>query len=333
MIVEITGASLDRAAAILKSGGLVAFPTETVYGLGGDAFNPLALAKIFAAKERPFFDPLIVHVADMEGLQEAADTDALPPLARERLKILSARFWPGPLTLVLPRRSRLPGLASSGLPSVAVRIPSHPAARELIRRAGALAAPSANRFGRLSPVRAEHVAEQLGEKADLVLDGGKTGFGVESTVLDLCALRMLRPGGLAREAIEAAIGPLADGPLQAAPSSPGMLKSHYAPAVPLVLCPSSEEFPADGSALLFFSGSSREKWLARHALPPASLRPFPVRTLSETGGVTEAAANLFDMLHELDRSGCTRIYAERAPGGGLGEAVNDRLSRAAAIEK
>ncbi|MDR1421154.1 MAG: threonylcarbamoyl-AMP synthase [Treponema sp.] len=333
MTVKITGPSLDRAAAILKSGGLVAFPTETVYGLGGDAFNPRALAKIFAAKERPFFDPLIVHVADMDGLEDAADTDALPSPARERLQILSARFWPGPLTLILPRGSRLPGLVTSGLPSVAVRIPSHPAARELIRRAGALAAPSANRFGCLSPVRAEHVAEQLGERVDLVLDGGKTGFGVESTVLDLCVPRILRPGGIARKDIEAAIGPLAGGPAPAAAASPGMLKSHYAPRAPLVLCPSPETFPPDGSALLFFSGSSREKWLARHAPRPVSSPPFPVWTLSESGDTAQAAANLFDMLHELDRSGCTRIYAERAPNEGLGEAINDRLSRASAIEK
>lgn len=315
----------------------MAFPTETVYGLGGDAFNPLSLAKIFAAKERPFFDPLIVHVADMEGLEEAADTDALSPGLREKLEILSARFWPGPLTIVLPKRPRLPGLVSSGLSSVAVRVPSHPAARELIRRTGALAAPSANRFGRLSPVRAEHVEEQLGERVDLVLDGGKTGLGVESTVLDLCGSRLLRPGGLARKAIEAVIGPLAGGPFSAASSaaapSPGMIKSHYAPATPLVLCCSSAAFPPDGSALLFFSGSSRDGWLARHASRTGAFPPFPGRTLSETGDPAEAAANLFDMLHELDRSGYARIYAEYAPNEGLGEAINDRLSRAAAIEK
>jgi L-threonylcarbamoyladenylate synthase len=340
MIVSVSRDTLDRAAAILKAGGLVAFPTETVYGLGGDAFNPRALAKIFAAKERPFFDPLIIHIADMKDLDKAADPGALSPAALRRLEILSSKFWPGPLTLILPRRPELPDLATSGLATAAVRFPSHPAARELIRRIGAVAAPSANRFGCLSPTRAEHVEEQLGEKIDLVLDGGRTGVGLESTVLDLCGAfpRILRPGGLAREVIEEAIGPVAMGPFEGdspagngPPASPGMLKSHYAPRTPLVLCSSWEDIPGDPAAApLFFSGSSREKFLARFPLWDSEL---PLKVLSEPGDKTEAAANLFDMLHELDRAGFSRIYAEKAPDGGLGDAINDRLLRAAISKK
>jgi L-threonylcarbamoyladenylate synthase len=343
MIVSVSGDTLDRAAAILKAGGSVAFPTETVYGLGGDAFNPRALARIFAAKERPFFDPLIIHIADMKDLEKAADPGALSPAARRRFEVLSSKFWPGPLTLILPRRPLLPDLATSGLATAALRFPSHPAAQELIRRVGAVAAPSANRFGCLSPIRAEHVEEQLGEKIDLVLDGGRTCVGLESTVLDLCgAPRILRPGGLVREAIEEAIGPVAVGPAggnvpAGDPASPGMLKSHYAPLTPLVLCGSWEDIPGDPSAaLLFFSDSSREKFLARFAggafggVVASELR---LKVLSGPGDKTEAAANFFDALHELDRAGFSRIYAEKAPDGGLGDAINDRLSRASFFKK
>jgi L-threonylcarbamoyladenylate synthase len=331
MIVPVSCDTLDRAAAILKAGGIVAFPTETVYGLGGSAFNPRALAKIFAAKERPFFDPLIIHIADMKDLEKAADPGALSPGAREQFEILSSKFWPGPLTVILPKRPDLPDLATSGLATAAVRFPSHPVAQELICRAGPLAAPSANRFGCLSPTRAEHVEEQLGEKIDLVLDGGRTGVGLESTVLDLCGdfPRILRPGGLAREAIEEAIGPVAMGSAGEQPASPGMLKSHYAPGTPLVLCDSPEDIPNDPSAaVLFFSGASREKFLARFRNSGLHLQ-----VLSEQGDSTEAAANLFDMLHELDRGGFSHIYAERAPDGGLGSAINDRLSRASIIKR
>jgi L-threonylcarbamoyladenylate synthase len=358
MIYPLNEESLALAARAISSGGLAAFPTETVYGLGGDAFNPLALAKIFEAKGRPRFDPLIVHIAALEALGEVADCSLLPPAARDRAARLIAECWPGPLTLILPKQKRIPDLASSGLPTVAVRFPAHPAAQRLILLStGAVAAPSANRFGRLSPTRAEHVAEQLGDRVDIILDGGPAPVGVESTVLDMLSPRprILRPGGLSRERLESLIGPLAPaggeeglrGTEKAAEgdhadipglpdlpglSSPGTLKSHYAPHTPLSLH-SREEILAlpwgEDEARLFFDGTTRDAWLSapsrRKAGPLAGSR---LRVLSETGSAAEAATNLFAALHELDQTGARRILAQRAPAGGLGEAVNDRLFRA-----
>jgi L-threonylcarbamoyladenylate synthase len=349
MIYPLNEESLALAAGAISSGSLAAFPTETVYGLGGDAFNPLALAKIFEAKGRPRFDPLIVHIADSLALEEVADCSRLSPTARDLAARLAAEFWPGPLTLILPRRERIPDLASSGLPSVAVRFPSHPAAQGLIRLStGAVAAPSANRFGCLSPTKAEHVAEQLGDRVDIILDGGPATLGVESTVLDMLSPRprILRPGGVSRERLESLIGPLApaDGQMGVPDSpeaphasevtlSPGTLKGHYAPRTPLSLY-SREEILAlphrEDGAWLFFDGPSRDSWLSA---PSRGKTPVPasrLRVLSETGNPAEAAANLFAVLHELDRTGACRILAQRAPAGGLGEAINDRLFRAAA---
>jgi L-threonylcarbamoyladenylate synthase len=351
MIYPLNEEALALAARAISSGALVAFPTETVYGLGGDAFNPLALAKIFEAKGRPRFDPLIVHIAAPEALGEVADCSLLPPAARDRAARLMAEFWPGPLTLILPRRERIPDLASSGLPTVAVRFPAHPAARQLILLStGAVAAPSANRFGCLSPTRAEHVAEQLGDRVDIILDGGPSLVGVESTVLDMLSPlpRILRPGGVSREGLESLIGPLApaeeenlrdtDMPDLPGPQvSPGTLKSHYAPHTPLSLY-SREEILAlpweEVDARLFFDGSTRDAWRDAWLSAPSRRKTAPLsgdrlRVLSETGSATEAAANLFAALHELDRTGARRILAQRAPAGGLGEAINDRLFRAA----
>ncbi|MDR2136317.1 MAG: threonylcarbamoyl-AMP synthase [Treponema sp.] len=333
MIYPVTEESLRLAAAAIRAGELAAFPTETVYGLGGDAFNPRALAKIFQVKGRPRFDPLIVHIARLESLEDVADLSALGPQAREHAARLAAEFWPGPLTLVLPKRASVPDLATSGLATVAVRFPSHPAARELIRLStGAVAAPSANRFGCLSPTRAEHVAEQLGDRLGIILDGGPAAVGVESTVLDMTAARprILRPGGLSRARLEALLGPL-PGPGETpgelcSPGelrSPGLLPGHYAPRTPLCLHGRREMAALpyrEDEAYLFFSRSSRESW----GMPGA------VEVLSDAGDSVEAAANLFDALHRLDRLGLRRIHAEAAPPELLGEAINDRLGRAAA---
>ena len=347
--LKVSDESIEQAAQVLSRGGLVAFPTETVYGLGGDAFNPAALARIFEAKGRPRFDPLIVHIAGLETLEKVADLSLLDAAAQETLAILTEKFWPGPLTLVLPKRQAVPDLATSGLPTVAVRLPAHETARRLIALStGAVAAPSANPFGYLSPTSAEHVAETLGEKADLILDEGPARVGVESTVLNLCGGRpaILRPGGTPKEAIEAAIGPVAvaavietsaavagDKPGSGGLSSPGLLKSHYAPRTPLAahdgeticaLSPSGE----DGTAFLFFDGSTRNEWISRHP-PGSSAGASLVVTLSETGDTLEAASRLFQVLHELDRLSPRRIHAQLAPERGLGPAINDRLRRAA----
>jgi L-threonylcarbamoyladenylate synthase len=331
-ILSDSDCGLEKAARALAEGALVAFPTETVYGLGGDAFRLSALARIFEVKNRPRFDPLIIHIADPDSVSRVANVNLLSPAARRKLSLLSERLWPGPLTLILPKRPELPGLATAGLATAAIRFPSHPVAQKLIRLStGAVAAPSANPFGYLSPTRPEHVINQLGESVDFIIDSGRTPVGVESTVLDLSAdmPRILRPGGTSREEIEAIIGPVeplsgsseetGGSPTGEAPASPGQLKSHYAPRTPLVLyrwgeLASLPETPGEGR--LYFSSPPR---------PPSQDR---ARVLSENGNPTEAAANLFDMLHELDSLGRKLIRAEEAPGSGLGEAINDRLRKA-----
>jgi len=302
--------AIARAARLLREGQLVAFPTETVYGLGADATNEHAVAAIFAAKGRPHFNPLIVHVP---GLSEAETFTKIDSRARE----IAAQFWPGPLTLVLPHRgdNGLSLLASAGLDTVAIRAPAHPVAQALLRAAGRpIAAPSANRSGRVSPTEAAHVAAELGESVALILDGGRTPIGLESTVLDLsgetCAL--LRPGAVTLEQLTEFLGPIATpaaGPLR----SPGMLPSHYAPSLPLRLN-ATDIHP--GEALLAFGP---------HA-PPGFAE---ILWLSRTGDLAEAAANLFTMLRQLDRPAFTGIAVTPIPNHGLGHAINDRLSRAA----
>jgi L-threonylcarbamoyladenylate synthase len=343
-IVSSSGADIAAAAAALREGKLVAFPTETVYGLGGDAFNTGALARIFEAKNRPRFDPLIIHIAARGDMERLAVIEGLDGGMRKKLDILCASLWPGPLTLVLPKRPEVPGLATAGLDTVALRFPRLKTAQKLIRLStGAVAAPSANRFGCLSPTRAEHVRDQLGEKADFIIDGGRAEVGVESTVLDLSGERprILRPGGCSAECIEALIGPVEQGaPVSVSCSrgelcshgelhSPGLLKSHYAPGTPLVLYP-----PGALASIPRTAGEGR-LYFTPPAGPavPGGARDSPegsVRFLSETGSLTEAAANLFDTLHEMDRLGLEVIRAEEVPPGGLGAAVNDRLRRASA---
>lgn len=315
-IVAPDAASIARAATLLREGGLVAFPTETVYGLGGDATNERAVAAIFEAKGRPQFNPLISHVlgaAEAKPFVEWNDT----------ADKLATRFWPGPLTFVLPRAkgSTISLLAAAGLDTVAIRAPSHPVAQALIRAAGRpIAAPSANRSGAVSPTRAEHVAESLGDKVGLILDGGPCLVGVESTVLDLSGNRatLLRPGGATREAIEEVIGPIAVShalPTGDAPrSSPGQLASHYAPSRPVRLGATS--VGADEGLLAF----------GPTPLPGAML----TSNLSPTGNLAEAAANLFAQMRALDRPGIGRIAVMPIPETGLGLAINDRLRRAAA---
>jgi L-threonylcarbamoyladenylate synthase len=316
--------------------------------LGADCFNEAALARVFEAKGRPRFDPLIVHIAERGALERIADPGALDAGARQMLALLAEMFWPGPLTLILPKRPEVPDLATSGLPTVAVRFPAHPLAQSLIRLStGAVAAPSANLFGRLSPTRAEHVRDQLGDKVDYILDGGPASVGVESTVLDLCSgpPRILRPGGLSREDLEALIGPVlaagtdgsggGEGAAGSAgagerPLSPGQLKSHYAPRTSLSVHTREDIITLpyeDGEGRLFFDAASRDAWLE------ARSRDLPdgrILALSEAGSLTEAAARLFGLLHDLDSLGLSRIRAELVPGRGLGPAINDRLCRAAA---
>lgn len=322
MTERLSPAELDRAAELLRAGELVAFPTETVYGLGADARNGRAVAAVFAAKGRPHFNPLICHFA----AAEAAFAEVLPDA---RARALAARFWPGPLTLVLPRRPEchVDLLAGAGLDTLAVRVPAHPLALDLLRRVDApVAAPSANRSGQVSPTTAQHVLDGLGGRIAAVLDGGPCPVGVESTVLDLtgAGAALLRPGGVPVEAIEAEIGPVGR-PLPPAAAertatlrSPGLLVSHYAPSLPVRL-DATEVAPDE--ALLAFG-------------PPASGDPGAVWQLSEAGDTAEAAARLFAGLRWLDaegtRLGLTRIAAMPVPEAGLGLAINDRLARAAA---
>jgi len=311
LISPATPRAISRAAVLLKASRLVAFPTETVYGLGGDATNERAVAEIFAAKGRPRFNPLIVHVP---GLAEAEALAIFDDRARE----VVARFWPGPLTLVLRRRSDsgLSLLGSAGLDTIALRAPAHEVAQALLRETGRpIAAPSANRSGRVSPTEAAHVAEEIGDRVFLILDGGRTPVGLESTVLDLSAEApaLLRPGGVTSEQLTALLGPIAaltKGSLK----SPGMLASHYAPSLPLRL---EADRAQPGDALLAFGPEA----------PPGFAE---VLWLSRSGDLTEAAANLFAMLRRLDQPPFTGIAVMPIPEHDLGRAINDRLRRATA---
>lgn len=304
--------TIRKAADLLLQGDLVAFPTETVYGLGADATNDNAVASVFAVKRRPEFNPLIVHVPDLGGAEAIAVLD-------DRARELAAAFWPGPLTLVLPRRkgSGLSRLVSAGLDTVALRAPDHRVAQALLRMTERpIAAPSANPSGRVSPTTAQHVDWGLGHRVQAILDGGPCRIGIESTVVALFddVARLLRPGGIDAAVIEQRIGRLQRAQAGDEPRSPGMLQAHYAPALPLRI---GAQAPQKGTqeALLAF-GSSVPKGFAH------------VLNLSPQGDVNEAAANLFAMLHELDRSDFEGIAVMPIPDQGLGIAINDRLRRA-----
>jgi L-threonylcarbamoyladenylate synthase len=319
-VLTADATAIAEAARTLAAGALVAFPTETVYGLGADATNGEAVARLYAAKGRPSFNPLIAHVVGLEPARRLAQfrPDALR---------LAQAFWPGPLTLVLPKAPDcvVAELATAGLDSIAVRVPDHPVAQKILAALGRpVVAPSANRSGHVSPTAAAHVLADLDGRIDLIVDGGATTVGVESTIvacLDEPAL--LRPGGLPRETIERALGrPLADAVATCAdageaPLAPGMLASHYAPRTRLRLDAGRVEA---GEALLAFGP----------ALAAGAGNAAQVLNLSARGDLVEAAANLFSHLRALDAAGATAIAAMPVPHDGLGEAINDRLKRAAA---
>ncbi len=321
-VLRATDQHIESAAEALRAGELVAFPTETVYGLGADALNGEAVARIFAAKGRPRFNPLIVHVADQAAARRLAD---LPPLG----EMLARAFWPGSLTMVLEQRvgSGLSDLVSAGLTSVAIRVPSHPVAVRLIKATDRpLAAPSANRSGHVSATTAEHVVADFepvtGPKPSIILDDGPTAFGIESTIVDVRsgAVRLLRPGAVPSEAIEDVTGVALEMVLPEvgsggdARSSPGQLESHYAPRKTVIVNVSQ---PAADQALLAFGAN-----VPNHAGPLINISP--------SGDLIEAAANLFAALRELDRSEAGAIAVMPIPDRGLGRAINDRLKRAAA---
>ncbi|BAI73026.1 translation factor [Azospirillum sp. B510] len=313
-LIPTTAAGLKRAGELLRAGRLVAFPTETVYGLGADATDDRAVAAIFAAKGRPQFNPLIAHLPDLASAQSWGLFD-------ERALDLAAQFWPGPLTMVVPRpaNSALSLLVSAGLDSIAIRVPGHPVAQAILRAAGKpIAAPSANRSGAVSPTTPHHVLESLGERVDAIVTGGKCMVGLESTVIDLTGPEavLLRPGAVLPDEMERLIGPVrlsAGDPT--APKSPGQLESHYAPDAAVRLNASSaaedEAFLTFGPDRFVFGGATR-------------------LNLSLEGDLNEAAANLFSHLRSLDQSGAKRIAVMPIPELGLGLAINDRLRRAAA---
>ena len=311
-IVPATPDAIRRAAQALARGEIVAFPTETVYGLGANALDARAVAKVFAAKERPRFNPLIVHVAHLAEAGEYA-------LVNEVARRLAEAFWPGALTLVLKRRSTggIADLVSAGLDTIAVRAPAHPVAQALLAKAALpIAAPSANRTGRISPTTAAHVEAELGDRAVMILDGGPSPLGIESTVVSVAGpnLVLLRPGAIPREAIERVLGaPLATGTSAERGASPGQQPSHYAPRTPLRLDATTV---SPDEVLLAFGDNLPQG--ARLAI-----------NLSQSGNLEEAAAKLFAALRELDQAQASAIAVMPIPPTGLGEAINDRLRRAA----
>lgn len=314
-----SGQNIQRAAELLRQGEVVAIPTETVYGLAANALDEQAVAKIFEVKNRPKFDPLIVHVADLEQARQLVREVPRP------LELLAQKFWPGPLTLILPKRPVIPDLVSSGLETIGIRVPHHPLAQQLLPAVELpLAAPSANPFGYVSPTRAEHVLAQLEGKISYVLDGGPATVGVESTIVTWRdgKVQVLRLGGIPVEEIEAVVGPVeVQTHSTSNPTAPGQLQSHYAPGPPVTLQP-------------------LEEVLQRHKPQEVGLITFQERTtqlptenqqvLSGNGDMLEAATHIFEALRSFDRPGIRIIVAELLPEHGLGRAVNDRLRRAAA---
>lgn len=319
----LTEHDILAAAQALRDGELVAFPTETVYGLGANALNPIAVAKIFEIKERPRFDPLIVHVADVSQADEVVES--IPEIA----KTLMEEFWPGPLSFVLSKLPCVPDIVTAGLPGVAIRCPSHDVARRLIRAAGIpIAAPSANRFGLVSPTTGSHVMESFGDRLSFVLDDGPCKIGVESTVVSFMDTndglpKLLRHGGITQEQIESVTGTIKTHMHEESqPTSPGQLSRHYSPATPLL-------FSNDDSLAEMKNGKSKIGLLGFQS--PSSSEDFAaIEILSKKGDYPEAAANLFAAMRRLDALGLDLIIAEPIPEIGLGRAIMDRLRRAAA---
>ena len=305
--------SIETAARLLRAGKVVAFPTETVYGLGALAYDAQAIARIFEVKGRPRFDPLIVHAENAVRAFELCEGSSI--LASR----LAEAFWPGPLTLVLPKRSSIPDIVTAGLPSVAVRVPAHPIALKLLSLVGSpLAAPSANRFGRISPTTSAHVHDDLGSDVPLILEGGPCGKGVESTILSLLEARprLLRPGSVSLEDMTAVVGDIdVSNEYSERPQSPGQLRSHYAPHTKMErLRDATRPPPGERVGLL--------------AIRPIAAKGYAaVEVLSPSGDLQEAAANLFSALRRLDVLQLDRIVCEFAPARGIGLAINDRLSR------
>lgn len=322
---EPNPAQIRTAAQIIQAGGLVAFPTETVYGLGADAFNVDAVRKIFEVKKRPSLDPLIVHVAELDTLRLLVELD---DTHHKAVQNLTNRFWPGPLTLVLPRLSMVPDVVTAGLPTVAIRMPDHPMALALIREADTpIAAPSANPFGLISPTQVQHVMAGLGDQVDCILDGGQCLLGMESTVLSLVDRqpRLLRAGSISLEDLETVIGQIGhrDDSHQV-PSAPGQMARHYATRTPLSLLPARgarpSVTPGETVGLLAFSSACDAGHYAA------------VEILSNSGDLREAARNLFAALHRLDAIGLDRLWAEPCLEVGMGAAIMDRLRRCAVPE-
>jgi L-threonylcarbamoyladenylate synthase len=308
---------IHRAAEIIRQGGVVVFPTETVYGLGADAFNPIAIARIFEIKNRPFFDPLIVHIADLNEMPRI-----VIDISHSAEKLIK-RFWPGPLTIVFFKKEEVPDIVTAGLPTIAIRMPRHPMALQLIRESERpIAAPSANPFGYVSPTTADHVRDQLGDRVDLILDGGPCEVGLESTIISFTEKkpRLLRSGGLPLEEIESIIGRVDVSSTQEEnPLSPGRLPKHYAPRTPIVI----EEWKEN-------PGTYQDKKVGLLAFQEVKTS-FPVHHaewLSPRGDLREAAANLFAALRRLDALNLDLILAEAVPAVGLGRAIMDRLRRA-----
>lgn len=309
--------NIQRVADEVKNGGLVAFPTETVYGLGANGLDPLAIAKIFEAKQRPSFNPLIIHINSLEQLDELA-------VIKNKIthKIINS-FWPGPLTIVLPKKEIVPNIVTAGNSTVALRMPAHPLALELIQRAGCpIAAPSANLFGRLSPTTAQHVEDQLGRQVDLILDGGNCEVGLESTIVQVIdeEVYLLRPGGLITEEIENVIGKelRRKKRIEDNPNAPGQLKSHYAPSIPI-------DFISDE----LLSKLNGKKVAAMFLEENKYQFPFEdVKILAPNGNFREAAVNLFAFLHDFEKKSYDYIVCESVAEIGLGKAIMDRLRKA-----
>ena len=307
---------ISQAVVLLKEGGIVAIPTETVYGLGGDALNIQAVAKIFAAKNRPSFDPLIVHVSSIEQAHSIA-------YLNEQAIFLLEKFSPGPLTLALPKKSVVPDLVTSGHPTVAIRIPNHPVAIELLKQSGlCIAAPSANPFGYTSPTTAKHVEDFLGSRIDAVLDGGACDIGIESTIIDLSGItpKVLRLGGLPYEQLTEVLGELPFQMSSSKPNAPGMLTSHYNPGIPLRLFKSYSELLSEFNTTdtdrigLLYSGKEIKASFAIN--------------LSREKVLVEVASKLFHALRSFNKADIDVIWAHELPEVGLGRAINDRLRRA-----
>ncbi|RIJ46578.1 threonylcarbamoyl-AMP synthase [Maribellus luteus] len=312
----MTNNNMSKAAQIIQQGGLVAFPTETVYGLGANALDPYAVAKIFALKERPSFDPLIVHIASFDDLEQLTSGTG------ENVLRLAKHFWPGPLTIVLPKSDKVPDIVTSGLPTVGIRMPDNPTALELIRTSGCpIAAPSANKFGQLSPVSASHVKKQLPD-VDYVLDGGATSVGIESTIVSIegNTCQLLRPGFITQEDIEQAFpGTFVFN--QSKPEklvSPGLLKSHYSPKKPLYILSEAGKSLPEASGLIL------------HSVANSAHTAGKVIYTSQTGNLVEVAANLFAALHTMEEDAHVKnIFIEPVVEKGLGMAIMDRVKKAA----